>query len=68
MKIEVFEKRNLPNIGYVCDDAPCAVYDDIAWVEINGTSNILFCTLKSGEELNIKMDRYNYKYLVFGDK
>jgi len=60
MKIEIYRKRQVFN-GFVVDDTPETVFSGVCWFEIR--NNTIFGNV-NGEELTVKMDGYNYNYII----
>lgn len=64
MKIEIYRIRNVLGYCDVMDDLPERTYYNVSWAEIRGnwiSANI------NGEELTIRMDKYNYRYFISAD-
>ena len=60
MKLEIYRKRSIPG-GYVFDVDPETVFENILWVEI--LNGVIYGNIY-GEELTVKMDEVNYRYII----
>ena len=61
MKIEIYRIRNVLGYSDVMDDLPERIIRNVSWAEIRGnwiSANI------NGEEMTIRMDKYNYRYFI----
>lgn len=63
MKIEVYRKRYI-GCGFVVDDDPERVFYNVAQVEL--ASGAIYGDI-DGEQLTIKTDNVNYKYVLLDE-